>query len=1222
MHKLNSKDAREEVAIIGMAGRFPGAGNTDEFWKNLCDGVESVKNFSQEEQAESGVNPDMLKGPNYVPAVGYLEGADSFDASFFGISPREAEIMDPQHRIFLECSWTAIENAGYDPEQYDGLIGVFGGVGFNTYFISNMAFYNELINSGAMYYSVLMGSAKDFPATRVSYMMNLKGPSVNVQAACSTSGVAVHLACQSLLNGESDMALAGGARVRVPLKGGYIYIEGGIASPDGHCRAFDDNARGIVYGSGVGIVVLKRLSDALRDGDCINAIIKGSAINNDGSAKVGFTAPSVDGQAAVIEEALAIAEIQADTISYVETHGTGTAIADPIEIAALTQAFRKTTDKIGFCPIGSVKTNIGHLDAGAGVAGIIKTVLALKHKQIPPSINYQTPNHQIDFDSSPFYVNDTLSEWKSDTIPRRAGVSSFGLGGTNAHIILEEGSQLESSGPSRPRKLIIISTKTEASLDLATENLREHLTNHPDVNIADVAYTLQTGRKAFSHRRMIVCEDVADAVEILGSLDPRHVKTSQLESSRRSVVFMFPGQAAQYVNMGLNFYEHEPLFRNIVDQCAEILQPFLGRDLRELLYPRSSDEKMAADLLQKTFFTQPAMFTIEYALAKLWNSWGVNAEAMIGHSIGEYTAACLAGVFSLEDALMLVATRGRMMQDLPGGSMLSVRMPVSQVESRLSPELSIAVINSPGNCVISGNAEAITAFKNQLEDEGVMCRILHTSHAFHSQMMDPILEPFAEHVKNVLLSPPTIPLISTVTGTWFTPDQATDNLYWSKQLRVTVRFSEGVLELWKKPGRVLLEVGPRTTLATLARQHAKNVKKQIAISSLQDSTENAAEWSAILNAVGQRWIIGVPIDWSRFYSRYNRHRIPLPTYPFDKKRFWIECATLFTEKKAGGLQDERQLINEEDTSEVIELSTKELRKEKLIYIIKQTIKDASGVDFTDVEDSTTFVEMGFDSLFLTQLTFLLKKTCGVRIPIHRLLDDLSTIGLLADYIDRELPHDVYSTTHGELLMSLDKKNSSQPKREEWREKNLNNDQEISRIERATRKDGSVDMSQPKIVPISRSGNPPLSFGQQRLWYLDQLGPETAVYNLPDAYRLTGRLDRAALEKSLNEIIRRHEVLRTTYRMDGDVPVQIIAPSLEIELPLIDMSDRAVTEREKELGHFLETEARRPFNLAEGPLVRAILIRVEEEEHVLFFMPHHCGFDGWPFGVFQMELVGV
>ena len=659
-------------------------------------------------------------------------------------------------------------------------------------------------------------------------------------------------------------------------------------SPDGHCRAFDAKAQGTVGGDGVGIVILKRLADAIADGDCIHAVIKGSAINNDGSAKIGYTAPSIDGQAKVIAEALAISGIEPDMVSYVEAHGTGTVLGDPIEIAALTKSFRARTQKKNFCAIGSVKTNIGHLDTAAGVAGLIKTVLALKHKQIPPSLHFQEPNPQIDFANSPFYVNDKLSEWKSNGHPRRAGVSSFGIGGTNAHVILEE-APVEKQGRQEEQgkkyHLLVVSAKTESALDAATANLANHLKQHPDLNLADVAYTLKVGRRAFDYRRMVVCQDIHDAIKVLDTKDPQRVLTHYQKPGEPEVVFMFPGQGSQYVGMGRELYQTEPIFREQVDYCCEQLKPILGLDLRTIVYPSLEQTQWATQQLIQTHITQPALFVIEYALAQLWLSKGVCPSAMIGHSIGEYVAACLAGVFSLADVLMLVATRGQLMQQLPSGAMLAVALPEKKVMPMLGDKLSLAAINAPERCVVSGPSAEIENLQNRLTEQGVDCRSLHTSHAFHSQMIDSIIEPFIKLLAKVNLNHPKIPFLSNVTGTWIIPEEATDSSYWAKHLRSSVRFADGIIELCKQPNRIFLEVGSGRTLSTLTKQQ---VQEQLVLCSIPHLHEQKSDIGFLLNTLGHLWLYGIQVDWSGFYANQKYHRLPLPTYPFERKKYWVE----------------------------------------------------------------------------------------------------------------------------------------------------------------------------------------------------------------------------------------------------------------------------------------------------------------------------------------------
>ncbi|NMG07611.1 type I polyketide synthase [Brasilonema sp. UFV-L1] len=888
-----------EVAIVGMAGRFPGAKNVNEFWYNLLDGVESLSVFSDEELLSSGIDPAVLSHPRYVKAGPVLDDVEMFDASFFGYTPREAQITDPQHRLFLECAQEALENAGYNPQTYKSPIGVYAGASTNTYLLKNLASNLELIELVGNF-QTMISNENDHLSTLVSYKLNLTGPSVTVQTACSTTLVAVHLACQSLLSGDCEIALAGGVSLQLPQKTGYLYQEGGILSPDGHCRAFDAKAQGTVGSSGVGIVVLKRLSVALADGDHIYAVIKGSATNNDGSLKVGYTAPSVEGQAKVIRSAQVTAEIEVETLTYVEAHGTGTILGDPIEIAALTQAFRSTNKK-NFCAIGSVKTNIGHLDAAAGIAGLIKTVLALKHKQIPPSLHFQQPNPKIDFANSPFYVNSTLSEWKSNGTPRRAGVSSFGIGGTNAHVILEEapveeqGRQRRAGVPpveataveqGRKYQLLVLSAKTVSALESATTNLVQHLKQHPNLNLADVAYTQCVGRRAFDHRRTVVCQNLDDAVKVLEPPDPQRVFTHYSEPCARQVAFMFPGQGAQYVDMARELYETEPIFSEQIDECSYLLKSYLGLDLRTLLYPDVEQKEVAAQQLKQTHITQPALFVIEYALAQLWMAWGIRPSAMIGHSIGEYVAACLAGVFSLEDALVLVATRGRLIQQLPSGTMLAIPLSQKEIQPLLGEKLSLAAINGSNLCVVSGVEEAVDDLQKQLTDQGVDCRRLHTSHAFHSQMMDSILEPFKQLVSKISLNSPKIPFVSNVTGTWITAAQATDPKYWARHLRQTVRFSEGIAELLQQPEQILLEVGPGKTLSTLANK--QKASEQVVLSSLRHPQNQQSDVAFLLNTLGRLWLEGINVDWSEFYAHEQRHRIPLPTYPFERKRYWIE----------------------------------------------------------------------------------------------------------------------------------------------------------------------------------------------------------------------------------------------------------------------------------------------------------------------------------------------
>jgi amino acid adenylation domain-containing protein len=985
------------VAVIGMVGRFPGANTIEELWENLCEGNESIT-FFEEDEIDPSIDRSLLTDPNYVRAKGVLAGAELFDASFFGISAREAEMMDPQTRIFLELAHEALENAGYTAPD-DNKIGVYAGSADNTYFEKHLSGRAEIIDRFGEFNAHLVND-RDYLTTRASYKLNLRGPSINISTACSTSLVAIIQAYQGLLSHQCDLALAGGVSILTPQNKGYLYQEGSILTPDGHCRPFDANAAGTSFNNGGAIVVLKRLEDAIADGDKIYTIIKGVGINNDGADKVSFTAPSVNGQMGAILQAQHMAGVEPDSIGYIEAHGTGTVLGDPIEVEALTQAFRTKTSATQFCGIGSLKSNLGHLTAAAGVAGFIKTVLALYHRQIPPTINFDSPNPHIDFANSPFYVNDKLIEWKSTVTPRRAGVSSFGGGGTNAHVILEEPPQISSSSSTRPYQLLLLSGKTELAIDRITTNLKDYLHQHLDANLADVAYTLQQGRKVFNHRRFVVCQDRGEAIEHLTNLPPQLTATKQNQNQNPDVVLMFSGQGSQYVNMGLNLYRSERVFQNAIDTCADILTPILERDIRELIYPSVENLTAHTELLNQTNYTQPALFAIEYALAQLWQSWGIKPIATIGHSIGEYVSACLAGVFSLTDALKLVAARGKMMWDLPPGSMLSVRLSGREMESRLPKELAIAAYNSTALCVVSGPTKSVELLQQELEGAEIACRLLHTSHAFHSPMMMPVVAPFTQLVENVRLSPPLTPFISSVTGDWITEEQATNPHYWGEHLLKPVRFADGIQTLCQhQPNSILLEVGPRQTLTTLARQNS--LPSTTTIASLGSSSEDNGEWKFLLQAIGQLWLAGVTIDWVEFYRDEQRHRLPLPTYPFERQRFWIEPLP-HSQNISPSVPSTPIVMPAQPVS-----SSPEPRTIRLIPSIAAVFQATTGIDILVGGNQATFLELGLDSLSLTQVSLALKKKFAVKVTFRQLLFDCSTLETLAQSIDNQLPPDAF-----------------------------------------------------------------------------------------------------------------------------------------------------------------------------------------------------------------------
>ncbi len=978
-------DIIEQIAIIGMAGRFPGAKNIYQYWDNLAYGVESISRFTDDELLSRGVPRDKLNDPQYVKAGTILDDAEMFDASFFGYNQREAEIMDPQQRVFLELAWEAMESTGYAPDSYNGAIGaigVFAGTSGNDY-RKRLPDNLKSITSGIDSFELMMGNDADFLTTRISYKLNLKGPSFTIQTACSTSLVAVHQACHNLLTYQCDMALAGGVCIRFPQGLGYLYQEGMIWSPDGHCRPFDAKARGTLFGQGAGIVVLKRLSEAQADNDTILAIIKGSAINNDGAMKVGFTAPSVEGQAEVISTAMALGEVAADTIGYIEAHGTGTPLGDPIEVEALTEAFREGTDKKNYCAIGSVKSNIGHLDAAAGIAGLIKTILALQHKKIPATLHFTKANPNIDFANSPFYVNNTLKDWQNNGQPRRAGVSSFGIGGTNAHVVLEEApnEQLEGSGSAQPWHLLPLSAKSAPALQKQIANITDHINNHPDQPVADTAWTLQQGRKHFKHRcSLTICSDPQNTT--VPSPEPPATAADD-----REIIFMFSGQGSQYVNMGRDLYHQYPVFKKEMDLCAEILQLHLDFDLRDFLYPSEEKTKEAANQINQTYITQPALFTIEYCLTKLWNHFGIFPSALVGHSIGEYTAACIAGIFSLEEALKLVVARGRLMQSLPPGAMLAIPLSSEDVAPYLNPHIALAVLNSASMSVVSGETEHIETLVGTLAEKGIEGRTLRTSHAFHSPMMEPILEEFKKEVEKTTRNTPRLPFVSNVTGTWITEEQVKNPAYWAKHLRQTVNFYANAEELLTSyPSGIMLEVGPGQTLSMLTRQHPTVTQDHVVLASARRPVERKNDIQYFLTTMGQLWANGCQPEWEKLYEGEKRWRIPLPTYPFERKRYWLQEEVTTLRTAPASCVKPVCSSTKPPKNTVSGMTDMENTIRKIWLAIIPGLEDVSPAD--------NFFDLGGESLQAVQMFAVLEKKTGINLPLATLFE-APTLGELS-----------------------------------------------------------------------------------------------------------------------------------------------------------------------------------------------------------------------------------
>ncbi len=1186
----------EGIAVVGMAGRFPGADDLGELWRNLCGGVESVRFYSREELAAAGVAPALLDDPRYVRAGAPLRDVQHFDADFFDFSAREAELMDPQHRLFLECCWEALENAGYDTRTWPGSIGLFAGMGMSGYLIRNLLSHPDLIqNAGPLQIRIL--NDNNFLTSLAAYKLDLRGPSVTMQSGCSTSLVATCMACQSLLQFQCDMMLAGGVTVIVPHGMGYLALDG-VMSPDGHCRAFDAEARGTVEGSGAGVVVLKRLADAVADGDTIHAVIRGFATNNDGGFKMSFTAPSPEGQLEAIATAQTVAGVPAESITYVETHGTGTPLGDVVEVTALSEVFAAATGQRGFCALGAIKTNIGHLDAAAGVAGLIKAVLAVEHGVLPPSLHFETPNPRIDFARSPFYVNTECRPWRPEGWPRRAGVSAFAIGGVNAHVILEEPPAPAPSAPAPPWLLLVLSARTETALEAVTDRLLGHLRElpaEPATRLADIAYTLGVGRRAFPHRRMLAVRDLQDAVEVLERRDPRRLLTGTAAGDPQ-VAFLFPGLGNEYAGMARGLYRDDAGFRARLDDCAERLEPLLGLDLRDVLFPEEGEEadgetgfdlrallgrgprptSSTEGLLRRTAVSQPAVFAVEYALASRLLDWGIRPQAMVGFSLGEYVAACLAGVLSLDDALRLVAGRARLLDELPAGAMLAVPLSEEAVAPWLVGGLSLAAVAGPELTVLAGTEAAVAAAEERLTASGHVCRRLQTSHAFHSTLMEPAVARFLALFEGIELHPPEIPYLSNVTGGWITAEEATDPAYWAEHLRGTVRFADAVSELWREPGRVLVEVGPGQTLSSWALQQSPTAGP-VVLPTLRHAFERTDDLAFLLQTVGRLWLTGLRPDWPAFWADPPRRRVPLPTYPFERRRYWIEPRTepaappavarpVEASAPASAVRVAAPIRRHVRPSlHVPYAPPRDATERRLVEILGELLR----VETVGRHDG--FFDLGGDSLLATHLVARLNQELGAELTLRSIFE---------------------SPTAAELAAAL----AARP--------------------------GEGAGAWGPVARRAPGSTLPLSFAQQRLWFLDQLEPGNPAYNLATAVLLTGPLDRPALAASLEDMVARHEALRTTFRLVDDSdeePVQRIAPPAPLPLPRIDLASLPEEAREAEALRLAAEEVMRPFDLARGPLLRAALLRLDAARHVALLTLHHMVGDGWSIDLLVREL---
>ncbi|MPQ34066.1 amino acid adenylation domain-containing protein [Clostridium estertheticum] len=1107
-HEVETNISDFDIAVIGMQCRFPGASNIDEFWKNLKGSVESVVSLSDEELIESGIDKEMIKQGDYVKSGSYIKDYDLFAAEFFGYSAKEAAMMDPQHRIFLELCWHALEDAGYDPDQYEGNIGVFAGTTYNSYLLNNIL-KGRSINDSSENFFVQILNDKDNLTTRVSYKLNLKGPSLSIQTACSTSLVSVHYACQSLISNECDMVLAGGVTIRSPQKAGYGYQQDMILSKDGHCRPFDSEASGTIFGSGAGVVVLKRLKDAIKDGDHIHAIIKGSSVNNDGAEKVGYTAPARKGQENVLATALALSGVSRESISAIEAHGTGTALGDPIEFEAINKVYGYNNKKNRKIALGSVKSNIGHLECAAGMASLIKMILCLENKTLVPSLNYREPNPHLMIEKTPFYINTESNEWKSENNePLRCAVSAFGIGGTNANVILEEGISVQPQKSEKSYDLFVLSAKNPLSLGNVMNNIKSFLNSNNHLNLSDVAHTLRLGRKALEYRFAAVASDTKDLKRTLDN----DIAIFKKVKANSKVIFVFPGQGNQYINMAREIYHNEPVFKSEIDTGAEILKSQLGIDIRNILFPDITNDESAKKQLTITNITQPAIFIIEYALARLWCSWGIKPSALIGHSIGEYVAACISGVFSYKDALKLVAKRGELINSLPRGGMLGVVSSEKDIMNILPPQISIAVVNGPTFTVVSGPNENIKEFENTLKEKNIKYRQLHTSHAFHSKMMGPIYGPFVDFVKSIKLNPPSIPYVSNVTGDWITTEQVTSPEYWGQHIINTVRFSDGARKLLENESNIYLEVGPGNSLSTFLKNHNKNVKT---VSSLPHALENENSLKYVYNAVGKLWAMGVEFNWHKFEGIEVHRKVKLPLYPFEKKSYWIQPGS---NSQSETLCDiEINVQNKESESDNIKPDINKLEPcnatEKIIADIFFKILGISSIDIRD-----NFFELGGHSLLAIQLLTRVNAKFNTNIQLKDFFKASSIQGLTEEILK------------------------------------INNTEEHSELE---------SLGFPQIIEDTENRYEPFPLTEmQEAQWIGRISSFNVGNVAAHVYFETENenIDLEKLQNSWQAMIKQHEMLRTVILPEGGQ--QILKSPLEYEIKNLDLRDKDSKDVEK------------------------------------------------------------
>ena len=1157
----------QAVAIIGMAGRFPGAADIPTFWRNLCEGVESVRDLDEDALRAAGVDPAQASAPGYVRRASVLDGIEDFDDAYFQLNPRDAQLKDPQHRALLECAEAALQDAGYVADACDGLIALYAGVGYSGYLQYHLML-NQSVMRHADMHQLYLHNEKDFAPTFVSYTLGLKGPSVNVNCGCSSSLVAVHMACRSLAQYETDIAIAGAASIIANQTTGYAYNEGGILSPDGRCRPFDAEACGTLPASGVGLVVLKRYEDAVADGDHIHAVIRGSAINNDGRDKIGFTAPGGDGQTRVIEDALAFSETDPASVGYVEAHGTGTRLGDPIEIASLKRGYGAGAGP-GRCSVGSLKANIGHLNAASGVAGLIKTALVVRDGLMPPLVHFQRPNPHLELEGSAFTLHADLRTWPAQPGPRRAAVSSFGIGGTNAHALVEEPPRFDTA-PSRRCQILPLSALDDRALAESATRLAQRLQDAPSLPLADVAHTLQVGRRQLQRRSAVIATNADDAVRQL-----RDAPAAESAINAPRIAFLFPGQGSQHPGMAQALHQHEPAFREALDACLAPLSSMLGTDLRAMMF--ATGDAAAEAALRETRHAQPAIFAVSYALARMWQDWGVAPVGMLGHSIGEYVAACIAGVFTLEDALRLVVERGRAMQAAPEGAMLAVELDEAALLPLLPEGAVIAAYNAETSQVVAGTEAAIAALELRLGGETAHRR-LQTSHAFHSPLMDGVLDGFRRCLEGVALRAPDRRFVSNLTGDWVDPQRCATPDYWVEHLRLPVRFHQALRTLAAEAD-VILEVGPGRSLSTLAQRSAACAGRRIIASLPHPRREEPAD-AAVLTALGRLWCAGAPIDWRAYRGDEVRRRVSLPAYPFQRRRHWVEridvravldaIAAIPAAASAGRAAPAPSTAVVDPTTPVATQSS-----EASVIALCEDRLGLAGVRSTD-----NFFDLGGDSLIATQLVARLRAQTGSRITLERVMS-AANLAEIARRAEAAAPDAAAASASGPVIV-------------------------VPALDAERKRDGVR-----------------LSAAQQRMWFFDRFEGGHAANNIVTSVRLRGALDTAALSAAFDAIVRRHESLRTVFFERDGHPLQRVLEPMPCPFDRIDLSDRgsegAMAAAETAVAAF----GAERIDLERGPLLRALLVRLgtdeDADDHVLTLVVHHIVGDSWSMGVIISEL---